>query len=537
MYIKKMGKFSSIFGSKVSVLFVVVVSAFLFLLFSNSVSAAGSGLDTADYIYFRIDTEINVLNGKGVIVQWSCGGGATSGSYNTKQGYITDGTASDSDGLQDGIIKVASASAENTGTNGSGCDVNETTIATVSLNGWLTRTWTSVTITNTEDFTTRASMDYDIVVNGTTDEFGTTLTLNGTTASATYSGTVASQSYSNYSGSWKKYIAGSTFSGTVTGGADGYVNRTSSDLTISATASQSIDFGTTDDSSLDESGLLFGHKVQVFQQGGTFDNSKVTSGTVLAGDSYGTTCTIGTGSVAGYWYCPVPLANTGTLARYSGGALQTTTGAYTDRSVGSDSQNSAVINPAGYSSGGGGGGSSYTPASTPVSTLTLTPEPSPSPTPVPISMPTPASHGFVTLAALSLHEGDVISAASSDDPDVYIVNDWGYKRLFLNPVIFGFYGHLGGFTNVKNTQSSTRDTLVTSGLFRNCEADDQRVFGVETTGEDTGIFHWVNTSGSQAVADDPDFFKKVFCINSNEFGWYAKGSDYTSVNQVPSYSR
>src|SRR3989344_3310447 len=82
-----------------------------------------------------------------------------------------------------------------------------------------------------------------------------------------------------------------------------------------------------------------------------------------------------------------------------------------------------------------------------------------------------------------LKEGDTVSAAGSDDPDVYIVNDWGYKRLFLNPVIFGFYGHLGGFTNVKNTQSSTRDTLVTSGLFRNCEADDQRVFGVETTGE------------------------------------------------------
>ena len=39
-----------------------------------------------------------------------------------------------------------------------------------------------------------------------------------------------------------------------------------------------------------------------------------------------------------------------------------------------------------------------------------------------------------------LKEGDVVSAAGSDDPDVYIVNDWGYKRLFLNPVIFGFYG-------------------------------------------------------------------------------------------------
>ncbi len=136
-----------------------------------------------------------------------------------------------------------------------------------------------------------------------------------------------------------------------------------------------------------------------------------------------------------------------------------------------------------------------------------------------------------------LTEGNTISAAGSDDPDVYIINDWGYKRLFLNPVIFGFYGHLGGFANVKSVSPSTRDAFGTSGLFRNCETNDQKVYGVETTGEDTGILHWVNTSGAQAVADDPNFFKKVFCINNNEFNWYSQGSAYTSVNQVPNYSR
>ena len=143
----------------------------------------------------------------------------------------------------------------------------------------------------------------------------------------------------------------------------------------------------------------------------------------------------------------------------------------------------------------------------------------------------------VAPADYGLKEGDVVSAAGSDDPDVYIVNEWGYKRLFLNPVIFGFYGHLGGFNKVKTTTSTTRDTLVTSGLFRNCETNDPKVYGVETTGEDTGILHWVNTSGTQAVSDDPNFFKKVFCINTNEFNWYSKGSNYNSVNQVPDYMR
>lgn len=134
-----------------------------------------------------------------------------------------------------------------------------------------------------------------------------------------------------------------------------------------------------------------------------------------------------------------------------------------------------------------------------------------------------------------LKEGDVVSAAGSDDPDVYIVNDWGYKRLFLNPAIFGFYGHLGGFAAVKSVSPATRDAFGTSGLFR--VDGTEKVYGVETTGEDTGNLHWVNTSGAQAVADDPNFFKKVFVINQNEFNWYAKGTDYTSVSQVPSYSR
>ena len=197
----------------------------------------------------------------------------------------------------------------------------------------------------------------------------------------------------------------------------------------------------------------------------------------------------------------------------------------------------------GGSVGGGGSGGSSTPTVTPTPTPGTSVSPTPTPTPTSTSVPasttkpTPASKGFVSLAALSLKEGDTVSAAGSSDPDIYIANIHGYKRLFLNPVIFNFYGHLGGFGKVKRIVSATRDTLVTSGLYRNCETNDPKVYGVETTGEDTGKLHWVNTSGTQAVADDANFFKKVFCINTNEFNWYSKGADYTSVNQVPDYSR
>ena len=139
-----------------------------------------------------------------------------------------------------------------------------------------------------------------------------------------------------------------------------------------------------------------------------------------------------------------------------------------------------------------------------------------------------------SLTIAGRKEGDVISATGSDDPDVYIANAWGYRRLFLNPVIFSFYGHLG-FNKVKKVTSSTRDTLVASGLFR--KNGDAKVYGVETTGEDTGKLHWINMTGAQAVAEDANFFKKVFIINDNEFNWYPKGADYTSLSQVPNYIR
>lgn len=173
--------------------------------------------------------------------------------------------------------------------------------------------------------------------------------------------------------------------------------------------------------------------------------------------------------------------------------------------------------------GGGGGGGTNLPA----------------PSASPVASPTPLSSGSVRPkpSAFNLQEGEVVAAYGSDDPDVYIVNEYGFKRLFLNPAIFNFYGHLGGFVKVKTIPSSTRDAFETSGLFRNCEADASQVFAVEITGEDAGIFHYINLSGEQAVAQDAEFFKKIFCINTREFNWYTKGAAYTSLSQIPKYSR
>lgn len=141
------------------------------------------------------------------------------------------------------------------------------------------------------------------------------------------------------------------------------------------------------------------------------------------------------------------------------------------------------------------------------------------------------------LARYGLREGDTVSARNTNDPDIYIVNEHGYKRLFLNPVIFNFYGHLG-WSKVRSIVPVGRDAFPTSGLFRNCETNDPKVYAVEVTGEDSGTLHHVQMSGDAAVAQDSDFFHKVFCINTNEFNWYPKSlTPYTSLSQVLVYAR
>jgi dienelactone hydrolase len=140
----------------------------------------------------------------------------------------------------------------------------------------------------------------------------------------------------------------------------------------------------------------------------------------------------------------------------------------------------------------------------------------------------------LTLSDVGLKEGDAISATS--DPDIYIVNEFGYKRLFVSPQIFNFYSNLG-WDKVKHISPATRDAFGTSGLFRNCETNDSKVYALDVINEDTANLRWINTSSAQAVADDPNFFKKVFCINSKEFSIYGTGQQYSSVLQVPAYGR
>jgi len=149
----------------------------------------------------------------------------------------------------------------------------------------------------------------------------------------------------------------------------------------------------------------------------------------------------------------------------------------------------------------------------------------------------PSKAGAISPQDIGLKEGDLISSFVYDkDPDIFIINQDGFKRLFLNPVIFHFYGHLK-YIPLKVVKPEVKDQFITSSFYRNCEIEDPQVYAMEANGEDTGVLHHINVDGTTAASEDTNFFKEVFCINKNEFNWYQKKSDYSSLGEVHSYKR
>lgn len=126
-----------------------------------------------------------------------------------------------------------------------------------------------------------------------------------------------------------------------------------------------------------------------------------------------------------------------------------------------------------------------------------------------------------------LREGDVIRAEG--DVDVFIVNEHGYKRLFVNEAIFGLYGHLG-FDKVSVVTPAVRDAFITSGLFRNCESGDGRVMGLDVISDDVANLRLV-----ESVNENTALLQRVFCINNAEQGLYGSGPAYATIEDVPDY--
>lgn len=123
-----------------------------------------------------------------------------------------------------------------------------------------------------------------------------------------------------------------------------------------------------------------------------------------------------------------------------------------------------------------------------------------------------------------LKEGDLIRAR--EDFDIFIINQYGYKRLFLNPAIFEMYGHLGSWDDVITVSPAVRDAFITSTHYRYVNED--KVYHLEVSGEDTGILHWINMNSNDFLSQG-GVVSAVFTINKSELDWYPKGADRISL--------
>ncbi|HUT96323.1 MAG TPA: hypothetical protein VMW82_02020 [Candidatus Paceibacterota bacterium] len=144
---------------------------------------------------------------------------------------------------------------------------------------------------------------------------------------------------------------------------------------------------------------------------------------------------------------------------------------------------------------------------------------------VPITPIIPTTSTNAKPEDYGLKEGDSIRAEG--DFDIFIINQYGYKRLFLNPTIFNMYGHLGSWEDVKTVAPETRDAFITSTHYR--FVDEDKVYHMNVTGEDTGTLHWLNMTGENFLVQGGKS-EAIFIINKSEFEWYEKGEEKNSLN-------
>jgi len=143
----------------------------------------------------------------------------------------------------------------------------------------------------------------------------------------------------------------------------------------------------------------------------------------------------------------------------------------------------------------------------------------------PVSPPEPENPGENAQPEdYGLKEGDLIRAEG--DFDIFIINQYGFKRLFLNPAIFEMYGHLGGWDDIKTVSPDVRDAFITSTHYR--YSGSPKVYHLEVSGEDTGTLQWINMTANDFTAQGGTA-NAIFTINKSELDWYPKGADKTSL--------
>ena len=162
-----------------------------------------------------------------------------------------------------------------------------------------------------------------------------------------------------------------------------------------------------------------------------------------------------------------------------------------------------------------------------VSTVpSISPMPSPVPSPQVSVAPVLSYHQpAVRPADFGLKEGDFIRAKG--DVDVFIINDFGFKRLVLSPQICLLYGHLGKrgcFAAVKVVSPQVRDAFKTSQFFTDGENQDGLVYFLDITGSDSAVLRLLNLSAEDFLRQGGNP-SSIFLFNTREKNTYPFGGE------------
>lgn len=325
---------------------------------------------------FRVDDELNTAI-TGAYARIKCSGDTPL--------VVADGGALDSNGTA-GIIDIASTSAGFTAeTGGAGCDTNDEaiTVASASFPGY---TWSTSNLLSTYKTATLndagASLSFSLKTTVVQNELSSALTINGTAASASVVGKTTT--YSGGAAFIPQKVSDGAF--TLTAGADGYVNKTVTTVTISSRSQQTVHFDDGADAGANDwvgNKLPHGYKFTVLPTVAYGEPANLTGATVTAGNSDSVACSE-SGST-GVYHCAVPLAHTGITAKAVKSGYENGTLTYALRTSGSGAQITGTLKPLQNR-----GGAIY-PDSTPTPSPTLTPTPQPTPTPAPSPTPIPAA--------------------------------------------------------------------------------------------------------------------------------------------------
>jgi hypothetical protein len=288
-----------IFSSKIISGFFIAVLVFSVALSSHKVFAAAGDIQ----VTVTEEGDAAAISGASVLV--TCTGGVATA--------LTGSPTTNGSGIVSAAPQVASS-----------CDNGDSVILTIAKDGYVTKTVSGLTYiaASSPNVYTATGVQFAYKVTGVTDELSNALSSGVTITTGDAFGTTCIAN----GGAWYCSVPLANTGVAVSIAKDGYVTNTATSFASDRVAPTDAQVTAV------AAGVKYALKVTARNAFTTI----VSGATVTAGDSFSTTCS--ENGSTGIYYCAIPLANTGILAKVVSTGNDTGTVAYTDRIAATDAQ-------------------------------------------------------------------------------------------------------------------------------------------------------------------------------------------------------